>query len=380
EDVVTRAVLKELDNRHRMFVLPIVGSGKIFEEIGVYNVGPVSLLPSGGIIKYQWTALLRDLMAGLLGIIWRQVLALRVIKHRVSRVVCVGDVYIFLLAVLFLKKRPVLVGVAKSVFIRGYFWIERLVLRRWAEAVFCRDEPTKEMLQSCGVNAIYVGNPIMDGFEIKGRDFGIDKSCCSVVGILPGSRSFVYKDIGLILDAVEYIADISPLPVRFIMALSKTVDADVLERVASRKGWHMLGGVLKRGKIEIIVEREAFGDVIAISDVIMGLAGTGNQQAAGLGKPIVSVRDRGKLVQKMLLGDSEVLVDYSYVDMAEEVLSILMDEGKRRTMGKEGVRRMGPRGAVSRIVEWLEGGQVYEGNGGYSSEVSLNKISGKGSG
>jgi len=380
EDVVTRAVLKELGDSYRVFVLPIVGSGKIFEELGVYNIGPVSFLPSGGIIKYQWTALFRDIMAGLLGIVWKQILTLRAVRHRVSRVVCVGDVYIFLLTVLFVGKRPVLIGVAKSVFIRGYFWIERFLLKRWAEAVFCRDEPTKDVLQREKINAIYLGNPIMDGFDISGKDFGIDKARYRVVGILPGSRNFVYRDIGLILDAVEHIAATSPLAVKFVMALSSTVDEDTLRGAVSRRGWDFEGNLLRKGSVEVLVEREAFGDVIAVSDVIMGLAGTGNQQAAGLGKPIVSVRDKGKLVQKALLGDSEVLVEYSYVDMAEEVLAILMDEERRKSMGEEGMKRMGPRGAVNRIVDWLEGRRTNEGDWGYTGEVSLNEVSGKGAG
>ena len=62
-----------------------------------------------------------------------------------------------------------------------------------------------------------------------------------------------------------------------------------------------------------------------------GLGGTANQLCAGLGIPVVSIDEKGKRVQKKLLGDAEILVKVTSETLAGEALRVLGDQsGSRR--------------------------------------------------
>ena len=59
--------------------------------------------------------------------------------------------------------------------------------------------------------------------------------------------------------------------------------------------------------------------------------GTANPLCAGLGIPVVSIDEKGKRVQKKLLGDAEILVKVTSEMLADEALRVLGDRsGSRR--------------------------------------------------
>jgi tetraacyldisaccharide 4'-kinase len=71
-----------------------------------------------------------------------------------------------------------------------------------------------------------------------------------------------------------------------------------------------------------------------------------------MGVPVVSIEEKGKFVQKKLLGESEVLVPPEPRALAEAAVRILMDEPLRLRMATEGMARLGGPGALDKVVEY----------------------------
>ena len=101
---------------------------------------------------------------------------------------------------------------------------------------------------------------------------------------------------------------------------------------------------------------------MANSSLVIGLSGTGNEQAAGSGRPVVSFYGRGSQynqkfaeAQKQLLGDALSLVsDNNPTSVAAKVWQILQDHQKQEQMSKCGKIRMGEAGAIEKISEYIK--------------------------
>ncbi|MDO4786686.1 MAG: tetraacyldisaccharide 4'-kinase, partial [Fretibacterium sp.] len=84
---------------------------------------------------------------------------------------------------------------------------------------------------------------------------------------------------------------------------------------------------------------------------LIGLGGTANQLCAGLGIPVVSIDEKGKRVQKKLLGDAEILVEATPEALAECALRVLADPGLYERMSSAGRARMGAPGALADMAD-----------------------------
>ncbi|WP_299077065.1 hypothetical protein [uncultured Fretibacterium sp.] len=80
--------------------------------------------------------------------------------------------------------------------------------------------------------------------------------------------------------------------------------------------------------------------------------GTANPLCAGLGIPVVSIDEKGKRVQKKLLGDAEILVRATPEALADCALRVLGDPELFAKMSAAGSRRMGAPGALADVVEY----------------------------
>ncbi|MCD6362739.1 MAG: lipid-A-disaccharide synthase-related protein [Synergistetes bacterium] len=333
---------------------PLVGDGKVFN---VPVLSPPAILPSGGIVKYHLRDLLKDIKAGLLKILWRQFKALRRLK-RFDRYICIGDFFLVTFTRLALKIKPIFVGVAKSVYLSGYFSFEKFFLRKWCELVLTRDPQTAESLRKRRVRAYYWGNPVMDALEVKGVSLPLDSP---VVAILPGSRERAYRDLPMLLETV-YLLSQSNGKLEFLMIPASSMRLERVREIALSRGWQFTEenppflGALRKGDAKIFITSE-LGDALSSSTVVLGLAGTANQQAAGLGKPIISVDEKGKRVQKKLLGGAEILVPYDPEALKEALYKVLKDKRLYERMSREGRKRMGRRGALERLVSYIKGGR-----------------------
>ena len=102
-----------------------------------------------------------------------------------------------------------------------------------------------------------------------------------------------------------------------------------------------------------------FGPLPAVTEgahLLIGLGGTANQVCAGMGVPVVSIEEKGKFVQKKLLGESELLVPATARDLACGAEKILSDNELRLRMAREGRERLGAwRTLLSTTLEPLFG-------------------------
>ncbi|MFA5839186.1 MAG: hypothetical protein WC890_00855 [Candidatus Margulisiibacteriota bacterium] len=362
EDLVAAELIKKLSGQVEVYAMPLVGEGKAFADLNISVVGPQKSLPSGGFSLRNVLFLIKDLLAGLAVNTLAQLKILRSLRGKIDLTVAIGDI-VPIIGALTVKAPFVFVGVNKSSYYKwfGYNYTpwEKQLLQSYAKKVFVRDKVTETDLTQHGIkvtSAEYVGNPLMDCIEKmtnsstsslyklsreKSRDDEtktMTKQNNTVIGLLPGTR----KDARLNLeDLAKVVNKINQLkePNQQIKYLAATTLSD-----------------LPSG-----IERMPFAEVLATSDLIIGLSGTGNEQAAGSGIPVVSFYGRGSQynqkfaeAQKQLLGDALSLVrDSNPSSVATEVWQLLCNAPKRQEMGKAGMERMGKSGAIKKIAEYL---------------------------
>ncbi len=369
EDTIASSIVSQLLPRaagYRVMAMPLVGEGRAYNQPGVELVGPRELLPSGGLILARWANILHDLRAGLWRVTSHQMSVLRRLSGRLGALVAVGDTYPVLMGGLFGRQRVIFVGTAKSNYFCPYSLMERFIFRRYCDVVFARDEPTAETLRRHHIPARWVGNAMMDSIGVSGQALPLPAGVPRL-GLLPGSRQTAYRDLPVMLDAVRYLSQAQSLG--YMMALSDSLSLTELAESARASGWTFraaageqsgVEGWLSRDGAEILLLRGRFGDVLAECTLIIGQAGTGNEQAAGAGKPIISFDSDGRRVpgwyrarQKGLLGDSLSIVERSGEAIAREAQAVMQDSQRYAAMQQAGYARMGPPGASDKIASYI---------------------------
>lgn len=346
---------------------PLVGEGGAYVSAGLPVVGVQKTMPSGGFILEGIRGLWQDLRAGLIGLTWRQMRAVRQLSHESDWVLGVGDVYPLLIKALFLPLPFVFVPTAKSDYIRGHFRWEAALMKSHCLAVFPRDARTAAALAEQGVPAEYLGNLMMDAISVTGCDFGAGER--PIVALLPGSRKpEAYRNTALMLEIVRAVCTSPELvgvsaPV-FLLALAGGLSETELAAAVEPVGWYYRSQTSDEGMLlsadgacQVRIIRGRFGDVISQACVALGMSGTGNEQAAGLGVPVVTPVGKGPQFtrhfardQRRLLGEA-VWVAEQKEEAASALRTLLLDEPKCRRMGSVGQERMGEPGATSRMVE-----------------------------
>ena len=306
--------------------------------------------PSGGFPTKSLPGLLRDLH-----FLPKQVCGLRAFVRKqttIDNVVAVGDITLLLIARKMFHKPTVLVALPKSDYKRPHSLLETSLLRRIACPVLTRDACTRDTLCLRHIDAFYLGNPLMDGLTPS----GLRLAGSPMVGLLPGSRVEAYNNFRRIARVVSLL----PAQVNFACALPPSL---VLQRVADTvtpDGWVLSGNMLKNGDRAIQLVQNGFEDVICAAEVIIGLAGTANEQAAGLGKPVVTfegcgpqtTRRRMKDQELMLGGTARFVPDFPH-GVADEVSLLLAQPHLREIRGRMGHQHMGDPGGSRRIAEFL---------------------------
>lgn len=326
----------------------LVGVGKEYKDRGIEVFSPESNMPSGGVVKYSFRALLKDFKHGLRRDIKRQIVEWRAVRGVFRTPICVGDVYLFGLTLWGQGLSPVLVATAKSVQMNGHWGVERALLRRKARMVWTRDEATAGELSRSGVKAVFSGNPIMD--LALDADTGEDpwgEHPHPRVMLLPGSRPRAYDDIKLLLDAVKMLSD--ELACSYIMVLAPTIDR---ERMLDAVPYECEGDILHVGSAMVNIFHGAIASVAYGADILIGLGGTANQVSAGLGVPVVSILEKGKLAQKKLLRDAELLVPPTPEALSRATADLIADPMRRNEMTAEGIKMLGGPGAVDAVCRY----------------------------
>ena len=355
---------------------PVAGEGRHYRSRGIACVGVSSQLPSAGFATLSPAWMWRDLRAGLIRVHVEQIRAAARLRGHYTMALAVGDIIPMALAAI--ARVPfVFVGCAKSVFYGrryGYTGLEVRLLRRRALMAFPRDEPTTAWLTAHRVRARYVGNPMMDDLEPTGALEGVPDHH-TVIGALPGSRSDMTANTVAIARVAAELGALLPDPssVHVLCAAVNGIDIQALRAwVASPEGsgWRVMevassdtgpaeGCVLRlahRSGLQFQVLTGRFADVLHRSTVVIGLAGTANEQAIGLGRPVVTFPTRGAFDEAYLrmkmrfLGDSTLALPPHPGAVARAVRDLLEDRAQQARMAEVGRQRMGGPGGSEAIA------------------------------
>ncbi|MCD6574851.1 lipid-A-disaccharide synthase-related protein [Candidatus Aerophobetes bacterium] len=373
EDIIACSIIDALLKEFpflKIKVLPFVGDGYPYRRLNIEILGPCRIMPSDGFIAGNFFYFLRDLRAGWLKMYREKIRNLKEEKDGVKMVVCVGDIFLVLTSAFFIKKPLVFIATAKSDYIREHYLIEKWIMRKFCRVVIARDKKTASSLKDYGINATYLGNPMMDCLEVTGEVFGIKKDV-PVVGIVPGSRKEAYHKLITILCAVREIYLRKRGKISFLLALSPSLNAGKIVNFLKNE-WVMGNPGYKereRGVVAYLISPEGalvkvtqgkFGDVVNLSRVIIGTAGMANEQAVGLGKPVVAFPGKGPQItekflqnQRKLLGGCVFIVKNDAKAIASRVLSLLDDSNKLCEIAKIGRERMGAPGASLKIARLI---------------------------
>ncbi|MEQ8169487.1 MAG: lipid-A-disaccharide synthase-related protein [Candidatus Eremiobacterota bacterium] len=363
EDSVAALLIEELKKRKvfNIKVLPLVGSGEIFDFPDVEILGARVNLPSGGLINNNLSALIKDINAGLLTLTLKQIDILR--KSSFDLIICVGDRYPVILAGLFTSSPLIFVAIAQSVHVRGYSLFERLLMKGRVNMVFPRDAETTVYLNEAGISSEFIGNPMMDTFTILPCNIDIP-SGAGVITILPGSRSEIWYNVKISLSVCRKIYSLNR-EIIFLMALSQRVLLEKFYEYILKEGWNFsedkdVINLVHRDGTEVKMSQKCFGYMIHRADAVLGLGGTANEQSAGLGKPVVTFWSPERQVrpsfikhQKSLLGESLIIVSAEPDTIADKLLELLRNPLNARELGQIGSARMGGRGGTNKIVDYI---------------------------
>lgn len=343
EDIVAAEIIRNLNKPGlQIDVLPVVGKGDAFKGLNADIIGPKKALPSGGFGLRNYSYLIRDIFAGLIGKVISQLKALSENKWSYDLVIGIGDIVPIVYSI-FTGCKFIFIGVNKSAYYKklafNYTWLEKLLLKKYCMMTFTRDKKTEGWLEQYGVESKYAGNPMMDQLIRGAKEAG--RAGSRTIGFLPGTRNDAYKNIEDFYNIAALIKKIDR-KIGFLLSIPKTLDK---KRIAKIKA---------PVKVKLIND---FRKVLSRSTVIIGLSGTGNEQAAGLGRPVIAFPGRGAQYnrrfasgQKELLGGALMLLPRNPDVIASETVSLLKSKAKRNKMAKAGIFRMGEPGASRKIA------------------------------
>jgi uncharacterized protein (TIGR03492 family) len=374
EDVIGARLARELlalRPEVEVAAFPTVDQGEAYDSLDVPVLGPRKVMPSGGMTLHSASNFRQDLQAGFLGMTLRQLRELR--GHRTEVLVVVGDVYALALANLVrARERFVfqpLVSVrhhegrvtrASRLFMERFTPLEQGLMRRAARHVYTRDAVTAAYLRSRGVRHVsFLGNPVVDAVAHVSDEFRVDALGLKPprVALLPGSRAHATKSFGMMLEALRSWPEVT--------GMVAWAGPSLPERTA--EGWRLeppdhavssLLGCYRHGQQRVLVfDAPCFAGVLHHADLVLGTAGTANEQAAARGLPVVSfpvppLYTRAFLDnQQRLLSHALTLSEADPESIAQTLQTLWQDRAWYALASQTGVERMGPAGGTRAIIK-----------------------------
>jgi uncharacterized protein (TIGR03492 family) len=381
EDAIGARLAREflaLEPTWMLEALPIVGRGDAYQRAGVTVVGPRWEPPSGGFTFTSPAWFLADWRDGMRSKTHAQHWAAR--DSRADVVVVVGDVYALWVTFSFAFKeaRPVVYQVqplvsryyqdgltgqkrlarASRVTVDSFTLPERLYMRR-VHRVFTRDERSAAWLRELGVpHASFLGNVMMDLLEPE-LDLAPALDGRPVLALLPGSRIDHRFSLPLMLEVVARVPEVQAfaafggdhrrvaLPTGWSWVAPRGLEAQVSASVTA----------LHDSGARVPLLRGAFAALLHVAKVALGTAGTGNEQAVGLGVPVIGFATPGPQytlnfaqAQARLLGAGLRLEPADPARLEAAVRAALSDASWRAAVLEAGAERMGAPGGAVRIA------------------------------
>ncbi|RMG80544.1 MAG: hypothetical protein D6707_06245 [Bacteroidetes bacterium] len=340
----------------------LVSEGREYGDIPV--ITDATLPPSGGFATQSIGGFFADLFSGSLGIPFNFVKKIKNIADEIGLALVVGDVFLLWLVNRALKNKniPILFYVhSKTDYIEPHYRIEERIIKNIASDVFTRDELTAESMRNKEIPAQFLGSVIMDELFPEEFEIPLDKSL-QTVGILPGTRGEALDNFILILKVVEKLSEKRKL--NFPAAMVGSLSDDKISEKCSKYGWKFIKSehcnYIEKNSARVLIVRRAFVNTVISSDILIGLTGAANEQAVGLGKPVLAFKGIGAQTttkrfkeQERLLGGAMKFLKNDPDAVAEYALKLLDNPEERERMGKIGMERMGPPGGAERIAKYI---------------------------
>ena len=186
--------------------------------------------------------------------------------------------------------------------------------------------------------------------SLRGRDTSTPLSdqvqSIRCIGILPGSRHEAYVNLEMISQVMIVLRqrEVSQ-NYKFLVSVPPSLDLPKVQSIV--------------GLADDVEFCDQFVEVLQKSEVIIGLAGTANEQAVGYGIPVVAFPASGPQtshyrfrLQRRLLGGATTLLDSYSPDLVADAIITLLNDLKRCAEIKQiGQERMGKPGASRAIAE-----------------------------
>ncbi len=344
--------LRQLAPEQSIVAIPMVSNGDAFQKQGFSTVWEGSFPPGQGFGSQEFRLFLKDIPYArdyfrYLGFLARQ-------RSEIDHAFVVGDVFLLIHAYFGLGRKSIFLALAKSDHMNPHSGIEEWVIRKFASRVLTRDAYTAERLRAKGIDARFLGNPIMDGIGLPGPEKSVDPP---IIGLLPGSREEADANFRRILTVIDGV----PESAQYLCALSPVLDIEKMAESVRENGWMLVDGrLLCKGDKTVVMGKDLFDTVLHDSTVVIGMAGTANEQAAGMGRSVISFVGAGAqttparmIDQERLLGGSAAYISDFPVGVSREISWLLAHPEERQRRGEIGRQRMGPPGGAKKIAEFL---------------------------
>lgn len=366
EDVVGALLaeaLRACDPTVALQAFPTVGAGRAYEQLGLPVLGPRRTLPSGGLMLHTAGAFWADLRAGFLPMTAAQLCALRGLEADV--LVVIGDLYALLLGSAvrarwrFYVQTLVSVQTSVQVSVQGlrsqegrrspnrYFMErfslpERYLMRRLLRHSYVRDAPTAAFLAGYGLPVSAFGNPMLDALEpASALEVPLTPP---VVALLPGTRSYQAAALDMMVRALE----------RWPEATGLIAWPGEVPPVGWP--WQPVAAGVWRASERLYLATGRFAEVLEAAQLVLGTAGTANEQAAALGRPVVAfpvppLYTAAFLAnQRRLLGDALTLCEAAPERIVDALRSLWAHPGSYKRASQAGRARMGGPGGARAIA------------------------------
>jgi uncharacterized protein (TIGR03492 family) len=344
--------LRQLAPHHPIVAIPMVSNGDAFQKHGFETVWEGSFPPGQGFGSQEFRLFLKDIPYArdyfrYLGFLARQ-------RSQINHAFVVGDVFLLIHAYFGLGRKSVFLALAKSDHMNPHSGIEEWVIRNFASRVLTRDAYTAERLRAKGIDARFLGNPIMDGIGEPGPE---KPSVPPIISLFPGSRDEAAQNFQRIIAVIDQIAE----PVQYLCALSPVIDIAKMAESVQASGWVLTEeNVLRKGDKTVALGKDLFERSLHDSTLVIGMAGTANEQAAGMGRPVISFVGAGAqttpsrmIDQERLLGGAAAYISDFPEGVSREISWLLAHPEERERRGAIGRQRMGPPGGAKKIAEFL---------------------------
>ncbi len=360
EDSIAAEIIRQLPEGFTADAYPVIGPGSAYAGISTI-VGPRAFIPSEG-CRPEKGSVARDVRGGMLRMVRPAIRFLKAQRGVYDRIVVVGDMVVPAFCLIAGLPIDVYLDVFKVGQAHRYLGIEKWILRRIAKKTFCRDDILAASLRQTGIDAVSAGNVMLDTVPRGDYDLSSHRQHPFAVTLMPGSREWTGQSLGLQVEALSLLPP--ELRPDCFLALAGGIEPARLAAetgltyAPSQSGEPSDAGTLSGRGLTLHLARGVVGNLIEKSDLVLSQAGTGTQQALGLGKPVVTFNRASNRPKRMrdeqaLMGEARRLVPENAEAVAKETERLLRDPELGARLGQIGRERLGGPGTIQAVIAEL---------------------------